>query len=121
VQNPSQQTPDLHNNQRKDEKERKKTPQTMVHKSTVNRSSPPGGLVGVIIRTTFRLLQIIIALIIAGLYGRDLQTDSEHGDHADSRWVYAEVVAGFSLLTAAVYLLPFIQSFKFFFWDAILL
>jgi len=92
----------------------------MVHKSTVNRSSPPGGLVGVIIRTTFRLLQIIIALIIAGLYGRDLQTDSEHGDHADSRWVYAEVVAGFSLLTAAVYLLPFIQSFKFFFWDAIL-
>jgi len=74
----------------------------------------------VIVRTTFRLLQILTALIIAGLYGRNLQEASKHDSPTDSRLVYAEVVAGFTLATAGVYLLPFIQSFKFFPWDAIL-
>jgi uncharacterized integral membrane protein len=93
----------------------------MVQKSLKHRTSPPGGMMGVILRITLRALQIIIALVIAGLYGKDLNDADKAGRNADPAWVFAEVVAGLSVITVVVYLLPFMRSFRFFFWDAILL
>lgn len=92
----------------------------MVQKSTSNRTSSPGGLVGLILRITLRVLQIVVALVIAGFYGRDLHTASQRGEGADSRWVYAEVIAAFSIITAGAYLLPFVKAWKVWPWDAVL-
>ncbi|KAA8909777.1 hypothetical protein FN846DRAFT_941441 [Sphaerosporella brunnea] len=93
----------------------------MVKKCPDHRTAPPGGLMGFILRTSLRVLQIITALIIAGMYGQDLNNDDKAGRKAGPAWVYAEVVVGLSVITAVVYLLPILRSFKFFFfWDAIL-
>lgn len=64
---------------------------------------------------------MIIALVIAGIYGQDLREAHSAGEPADSRWVFAEVVAGLSTITAIVYLVPMVKSVKFFAWDAVLL
>lgn len=93
----------------------------MVLKTKAHQSTRPGGLVGVILRTALRIIQIIIALVIAGIYGQDLRKAHSAGEPADSRWVFAEVVAGLSTITAIVYLVPMVKSVKFFAWDAVLL
>lgn len=93
----------------------------MVLKTKAHQSSRPGGLVGVILRTALRVIQMIIALVIAGIYGQDLREAHSAGEPADSRWVFAEVVAGLSTITAIVYLVPMVRSVKFFAWDAVLL
>lgn len=93
----------------------------MVLKTKAHQSSRPGGLVGVILRTALRVIQMIIALVIAGIYGQDLRTAHSVGEPADSRWVFAEVVAGLSIITTIVYLVPMVRSAKFFAWDAALL
>ncbi|KAF8543201.1 hypothetical protein BDD12DRAFT_915968 [Trichophaea hybrida] len=87
----------------------------MVTKNTSHRTSPPGGLVGVISRSTLRISQILVSLVIAGLYGRDISAGN-----TTAAWVFAEVVAGLSIVVAIIYLLPFIRSFKFFFVDVVL-
>lgn len=93
----------------------------MVLKTKAHQSPRPGGLVGVILRTALRVIQMIIALVIAGIYGQDLREAHSAGEPADSRWVFAEVVAGLSTITAIVYLVPMVKSVKFFAWDAVLL
>lgn len=64
---------------------------------------------------------MIIALVIAGIYGQDLRKAHSVNEPADSRWVFAEVVAGLSIITAIVYLVPAIKSTKYFAWDVVLL
>lgn len=93
----------------------------MVLKTKAHQTTRPGGLVGVILRTAFRVIQLIIALVIAGIYGEDLRKAHDASEPADSRWVFAEVVAGLSIITAIVYLVPMVRSVKFFAWDAVLL
>jgi len=92
----------------------------MVQKSRDHRATPAGGLMGVIARTTMRALQILISLVIAGLYGADLNEATKNHEKAHSAWVFAEIVAGFSIITACVYLLPFIGSYRFFAVDSVL-
>jgi len=87
----------------------------MVIKTTDHQTPREGGLIGVIGRTFLRGLQFIFALVIAGLYGKDISD----GNHS-SKWVYAEVVVGLTAVTTLVYLVPFVRSFKMFFWDALL-
>jgi hypothetical protein len=87
----------------------------MVLKSTSNRSTLPGGIVGLTLRILLRVSQIIVAIVTAALYGKDIGA----GNHA-SAWVFAVVVSVLSALTAGVYLLPFLRSHKTFAWDAIL-
>jgi hypothetical protein len=93
----------------------------MVQKSLDHRTTSPGGLTGAVLRTALRVSQIIIALVVAGLYGKGLNDADKADRKADSAWIYAEVVVGLSIITAVVYLLPFLRSFKFFVWDATLL
>ncbi|MCJ1372114.1 hypothetical protein MMC20_003335 [Loxospora ochrophaea] len=83
-------------------------------------SSSPGGLITVIVNLTLRFFQLVLALTVAGLYGVDLNNARKHGVYADSKWVYAEVVAGFASLTALIYMVPFVKSYVAFGWDLIL-
>lgn len=93
----------------------------MVKKSIAHRTYRPHGTTGLIANIAFRLVQLVVALVVAGLYGKDLQRATKMKQSADSRWVYAEVVAGFTAITAIVYMVPKIQSFMFWIWDVILL
>ncbi|TLD07908.1 hypothetical protein PgNI_10477 [Pyricularia grisea] len=52
-----------------------------------------------------------LALTVCGLYGVDLTRARESGVAADPKWVFAEVVAGISVFTTLVYLIPFVLRF----------
>lgn len=71
---------------------------------------------GYLIFSALHLVLLVLATVTAGLYGADL--DSGAGD---GRWVYAVVVAGISVLTALLYLLPFVLRFMaVWIWDFVL-
>lgn len=83
-------------------------------------NSSSGGVAGFLFRVTFRFFQFILAIVVAGLYGQDLHSANSHHKYADSKWVYAEVVAGLSAITTIIYGIPFLKSWMFFLWDTIL-
>ncbi|KAI9844164.1 MAG: hypothetical protein M1837_005764 [Sclerophora amabilis] len=83
-------------------------------------SSSNGGTCGSIFRWALRVLQFVLALAVAGLYGTDLNNARKHELAGDPKWIYAVVVAGLSALTTLVYLVPFVKSYFMFGWDAIL-
>jgi hypothetical protein len=52
----------------------------------------------------------------------DIPQDLQKASYADSKWVFAEVVAGLSAVTVLVYAgLFFVPTEKFFAWDWVLL
>lgn len=64
-----------------------------------------------------RAIQIILALTVSGLYGLNI---SNH-ERWQSRWIFAEVVAGLSVITALLYAIPLISRIpSVFVWDSIL-
>jgi hypothetical protein len=76
---------------------------------TTMKGTSTGGsdfTIGPILRLIARFLQFVLALTVAGLYGVDLQAAAKAHVYADSKWVYAEVVAGISCVTALVYMIP---------------
>ncbi|RDL42504.1 uncharacterized protein BP5553_02483 [Venustampulla echinocandica] len=75
------------------------------------------GLSGPLIRVTLRTFQIIFALIVAALYGVDLQHATKTHTKANSAWVYAEVVASLSILTCTVHLCVTITRIGSCVWD----
>ncbi|MCJ1226626.1 hypothetical protein MMC12_003279 [Toensbergia leucococca] len=81
----------------------------------------PGGLPTYIALTTLRFFQFVLALTVAGLYGVDLSNARKKHVYADSKWVYAEVVAGFAAATCLVYVVPRVKSWVFFGWDGVVL
>jgi len=84
-----------------------KRPLTKMKFSTMKGTSVDSDItVGWILRLTARILQFVLALTVAGLYGVDLQNAQKAHVYADSKWVYAEVVAGISAVMAAVYMIP---------------
>ncbi|OCK85625.1 hypothetical protein K432DRAFT_388499 [Lepidopterella palustris CBS 459.81] len=76
--------------------------------------------IGSILRLIVRFLQFVLALTVAGLYGTDLHHAAQAHKYADSKWVYAVVVAGLSAISAVVFMLPLIKSWAFFAWDALM-
>ena len=85
----------------------------------------------------YRLLQIIFALTVVGLYGVDLHKANRENKYSDGKWVctalhfclnpadheqvYAVVVGSLSAPTALAYLVPFVHRIPFLFiWDTIL-
>lgn len=81
-----------------------------------------GGLIGGIVRLTLRFFQFVLAITVAGLYGTDLHHGSEAGVAADSKWIYAVVVAGMAAVTVMVYgALKKVPGEYFFGWDWIML
>jgi len=73
-----------------------------------------------ILRIVARFLQFVLALTVAGLYGVDLHHAAQAHKYADSKWVYAEVVAGVSCITILVYMIPILKTWACFGWDALL-
>ncbi|KAI5843434.1 hypothetical protein DFP73DRAFT_552084 [Morchella snyderi] len=64
----------------------------------------PFGLPGLLAHTALRALQLIVALVITGIYGRDLHRASQAHEPPDSRWIYAMVVAALAVLAALAFL-----------------
>ncbi|KAK6542680.1 hypothetical protein TWF694_006624 [Orbilia ellipsospora] len=77
-------------------------------------------LTGKIILGILRLLQLVLACAVIGLYGKYLSRATDAHEHADGRWVWAVVVGGLSALTAIIYSLPFFPLRFFFIWDILL-
>lgn len=75
----------------------------------------------IVCRFVARFLQLIMAAVVAGLYGIRIHHEHSAGQEPAEQWVYALVVAGLSGLTALVFLVPFVKSQFLFAWDAFLL
>ncbi|KAI0458487.1 hypothetical protein F5B21DRAFT_459894 [Xylaria acuta] len=56
-------------------------------------------------------VQFVLAIVVIGLYGTDLDRARKAGVYADGKWVYAIVVASLSAVTAILYLFPFFLRF----------
>jgi len=77
--------------------------------------------VSYIAHSAFRFIQMILALAVCGLYGVDLHKANKEHKYSDGKWVYAEVTASLSAVTALLYLIPFICRIPLLFiWDSIL-
>jgi hypothetical protein len=75
------------------------------------------GFSGLIARATIRTLQFVFAIIVAALYGVDLQHATKTHTQANSAWIYAEVVACLSILTCAVHCLVTVKRVAWCAWD----
>ncbi|KAL2062131.1 hypothetical protein VTL71DRAFT_6397 [Oculimacula yallundae] len=74
-----------------------------------------------IAHSVYRFIQIIFAITVCGLYGVDLNRANKLGKYSDGKWIYAEVTASLSAVTALLYLIPFTARIPFIFvWDLIL-
>ncbi|RKL12132.1 hypothetical protein BFJ70_g16321 [Fusarium oxysporum] len=62
------------------------------------------GVAGLISRAVLRMLQCIFAIVVAALYGLDLQQATKKNARAGSSWVYAEFVTGLSMIVCIVHL-----------------
>ncbi|KAF2184139.1 hypothetical protein K469DRAFT_580805 [Zopfia rhizophila CBS 207.26] len=94
------------------------------HTMKSEKSSSGGFLkdftIGSMLRIFARLLQFVIALTIAGLYGQDLHNAAKADKYADPKWVYAVVCAGMGAIWAVVCLLPLVKAWFFFGVDTLL-
>ncbi|MCJ1474020.1 hypothetical protein MMC13_002678 [Lambiella insularis] len=79
-----------------------------------------GGFVGFIVHTVIRFFQFVLALTVIGLYGVDLNNARIAHVYANGKWVYAEVVGALAALTALVFMVPFIKTYRMFPWDVII-
>jgi hypothetical protein len=59
---------------------------------------------GLISRSVIRTLQCIFAIVVADLYGLDLQHATENNAKPGSAWIYAEFVAGISMIVCFMHL-----------------
>lgn len=73
-----------------------------------------GGFTGFIIHTVIRFFQFVLGLTVIGLYGVDLNNARIAHVYADGKWVFAEVVGTLAALTALVFMIPFIKTYRVF-------
>jgi len=78
-----------------------------------------------IINLTLRLLQLIFALAVVGLYAQDLNKARKENKYSDGKWVFATVVGSLSAVTALIFaIIPILISYTtvaiLFAWDFIL-
>ncbi|TVY59723.1 hypothetical protein LSUE1_G010118, partial [Lachnellula suecica] len=74
-----------------------------------------------IAHSILRFIQLVLALTVCGLYGVDLHAANKEHKYSDGKWVYAEITASLSALTALLYLIPLISRIGLLFiWDTIL-
>lgn len=70
-----------------------------------------GMTISYVLFSVLHFFQFVLALTVAGLYGVDLDNARKAGKYTDGKWVYAEIVAGLSAVTAVLYMVPFILRF----------
>ncbi|KAF4632328.1 hypothetical protein G7Y89_g5808 [Cudoniella acicularis] len=78
------------------------------------------GASALIICATLRPFQCAFAIAISVLYGLDLQHSSSTHTHGNSAWIYAEVVAGLSLITCLVHFFVTVKRVGWCFWEFVL-
>ncbi|KAL2784519.1 hypothetical protein BJX66DRAFT_329916 [Aspergillus keveii] len=78
------------------------------------------GIYGLNVRAVVRALQFIFAIIVAGLYGVDLNHATSINAHAQSEWIYAEFVAAVSAITCLVHFLVTVTRVGWCAWDGVL-
>ena len=84
-------------------------------------SDTHGGFVWYLIQLCLRFCQFIMGITVIGLYGQELNAARIAHVYADGRWVYAVVVGTLAALTALIFMIPFLPSYRIFPWDIILL
>ncbi|XEV01546.1 hypothetical protein FSHL1_006833 [Fusarium sambucinum] len=72
------------------------TPKTSPNTAT---NSERKRLTGLIFHALLRILQCIFAVVVAILYGLDLKEATKGNERAHPSWVFAEVVAGLSMIS----------------------
>lgn len=80
-----------------------------------------GGFVGFLVHTVIRFFQFVFAVTALGLYGEQITGQRNTMGHADGRWIFVEVVAGLSAITALIFMVPFVKTYLAFGWDLLLL
>jgi hypothetical protein len=78
------------------------------------------GIYGLNVRAVLRILQFIVAVIVAGLYGVDLSHATSINAHAQSEWIYAEFVAAVSAITCLIHCLVTVTRVAWCAWDGVL-
>ena len=73
-----------------------------------------------IIRAGLRTLQVAFALAVVILYAIDLKTATMQHAQADSSWIFAEVVAGLSIITCGLYSYLTIKHVLWCIWNGVL-
>lgn len=79
------------------------------------------GFLSFLLYSVLRFFQLILALTVCGLYGVDLDNARKAHKYADGKWVYAEVTAGIAGITAMIFMIPFIKTFRLFPLDWVIL
>lgn len=88
--------------------------------TTVRHYWHKGGATGVIVRAALRTLQLVFAVIVAALYGVDLQSATRASTSAPASWIYAEVAAALSILTCAAHCFFTVKRVAWVIWDFVL-
>ncbi|KAJ9244691.1 hypothetical protein DTO207G8_2244 [Paecilomyces variotii] len=57
-----------------------------------------------LLEDVIRFIQLVMALVVIGLYGQDLSSNHQNGVYVNAKWVYAVVAGGLAALTAFIYL-----------------
>lgn len=76
--------------------------------------------IGGALRLLLRFFQLIMALVVIGLYASDLHSASKGGHGHHPAWVYAVFCGSFSALFALIWMIPIIKSWVFFYFDAVI-
>ena len=99
-----------------------------------------GGTSGLFVRAAFRTLQFVVslpglrqpivsnhkaeykqfAIIVTGLYGVDLRHSTATKTHSNSAWVFAELVAGLSIITCIIHCFVTVKRVSWCAWDWLL-
>ncbi|GAD97667.1 conserved hypothetical protein [Paecilomyces variotii No. 5] len=58
-----------------------------------------------LIEDVLHFFQLVMALVVIGLYGQDLSSSHHNGVHVNAKWVYAVITGGLAALTAFVYII----------------
>ena len=82
--------------------------------------APEGSKIALVLRAAVRLLQFVLALTVAAIYGHCIVVLNQHKDSWTTNCTYAVIVGGLSCLTCILYVMPFLKSHALFIWDAVL-
>ncbi|KAJ4295058.1 hypothetical protein N0V90_007066 [Kalmusia sp. IMI 367209] len=75
---------------------------------------------GSIFRIVMRFFQLILGIVVIGLYAQDLRRAHSKGVKYDSKWMYATIVGTFASFWAIVCMLPLVKAWFLFGIDFIM-
>jgi hypothetical protein len=78
------------------------------------------GIFGLHFRATLRISQLVFAVVVAGLYGVDLAQATKTNSRGPTNWIFAEIVACFSILTCVIHAAVTVKRVAWSAWDGVL-